>query len=799
MTALLEQAVQHHQAGRFDEAERLYREVLRAAPNTADAWQFLGLIALSRNDAPTALELIRRAIALNPDVAVYHFNLGVALRNQGDVAGAIASYRHAVKLSPGLAEAHNNLGNCLRDSGDPEGAAAAFRSLIALRPTSCEAHVNLSKALLDLGRLDAAEQTARRALSLDGHRALAQFQLANVLQLRGRYAEAEPAYRSVLRDDPKIEGVHVNLGNALVAMRQYEAACIQYQCALRTNAEDVQAHFGLIRALLHLGRYDDAMAAVEAAPPGGSGEARDFAEIFVRIGVEVQQRGHTQEAVTWFEKALARDAELAPTHFNLGLARQQQGRLTEAAACYKTALKLDPRYMEPRKNLAILQLLLGYPGDAIATYREGVTVRPDVSDFQRCLVAATCYDPGWSNDARYAEARRFAEVYGRRQPGPAPYGNSRDPARRLRIGYFSSDLREHPIGRNIEPLLLYRDKAQYEVFAYSEVRKPDDMTAHLRTLTDVWRSTVGQTDEDVAAQMRSDELDILVLLAGHLDDNRPSVCAFRPAPIQLSFHDVTTSALDCVDYLIGDRVVCPSSGGERFTERVIRLPSIYAHEPIADAPAIGPLPCRSAGHVTFGCLNNPSKLNGAILGLWGRILQAVPGSRLALKFRRWFLTPELQARVTVALAARDIDPTRVEFLGGDDRRADHLEIYNRIDIALDTYPFAGSTTTFEALWMGVPVVTLMGGNMMSRWSGSMLKVLALDDLVTETPDSYVRTVAELAADHDRLASLRSGLRERILRSPLVDGRRRARQVERVYRAMWRRWCASEGTVGAAEG
>lgn len=797
MSDVLEQALTLHRAGRLDAAERLYNEVLQAQPDTADAWHFLGLIALSRRDIAGAVERIRRAIAFAPHAGVYHFNLGVALSAQGDLAAAIASYRQAVELSPGLAEANNNLGNCLRETGDREGAAVAFRRAIVHRPTYFEAHVNLSKALLDLGRLEGAETTARRALNLEGHHPLAQFQLANVLQVRGRYAEAAEIYRSVLRDDPSIHGVRVNLGNALTALGDYAGAGRLYEEELTANPGDLQAHFGFIRTRLHLGRYDEAITAIARAPEGGPGEARDFAEIFVRIGIDFQQRGDSDAAARWFRQAVARAPEFALAHFNLGLASQHQGRLNEATACYAAALEIDPGYVDARKNLAILYLMLGRAGAAIATYREGLAARPDVPDFHRLMVAATLYDPSWTNEARYSEARRFAALYAP-APGQRPaHHNSPDPERRLRIGYLSSDFRDHPVGRNIEPLLLHRHRNHFEVFAYAELARPDETTARLRTLTDVWRSTTGRSDEEVAAQMRADRLDILVSLASHLDENRPLVSAFHPAPIQISFHDVTTSGLDGMDYLLADRVVCPVSGNEQFTERVIRLPSVYVHEAIADAPAVGPLPCRSTGRVSFGCLNNPAKVNGAILGLWGQILRAVPDSRLVLKFRRWYETSEIQGRVLMALAALGVERERIEFLGGDDHLARHLEIYSRIDVALDTFPFAGSTTTFEALSMGVPVVTLMGGNMMSRWSASILKVLALDDLVTDTPQDYVAVATALAADPERLAALRSSLRERLLRSPLVNGPLRTRQVERVYRAVWRRWCASRRDRGVA--
>ncbi len=400
------------------------------------------------------------------------------------------------------------------------------------------------------------------------------------------------------------------------------------------------------------------------------------------------------------------------------------------------------------------------------------------------------YDPVWTNEARFEEARRLAQRYARK-PLSAPATTPRaDPARRLRIGYLSSDFRNHPVVRNIEPLLVHRDRERFEVVAYAEVRNPDGVTTRLQGLFDQWRSTIDRTDEDVAAQIRADGVDILVTLAGHLDENRLLVCGYRPAPVQVSLYDVATSGFDEVDYLLTDRTICPRKPAEKFTERVIRLPTSYVYAPMRDGSPVGPSPARGHGAVTFGSFNNPTKLNGATLALWGQILKSVPGSRLILKFHRWFQAADLQARVRTAFSAVGVEADRIEYLSGDEPLADHLQTYSRIDIALDTYPFGGATTTFEALWMGVPVVTLVGDTMVSRCAASMLRAVKLDSLVTDSPGQYIAAAVALAADRERLAGLRASLRERVMGSPLVDGRAHARRIERVYRAIWTRWCRS---------
>jgi protein O-GlcNAc transferase len=297
-----------------------------------------------------------------------------------------------------------------------------------------------------------------------------------------------------------------------------------------------------------------------------------------------------------------------------------------------------------------------------------------------------------------------------------------------------------------------------------------------------WRSTVGQSDAQVAEQVMADGIDVLVLLAGRFDRNRPLVASHRAAPVQVSFHDPGTSGVPGMDYLIADPVLVPRRPQERFSERVVRLPWFYIHAPLAEV-AIGESPSQGTGRVTFGSFNNPAKVSAEVLGLWRRVLEAVPGSVLRVRFKNWFSNAGLRARFEAALGA-----ARVEFETAEAGLEGHLGSYNGIDVGLDPYPFTGSTTTFEALWMGVPVVTLLGESMAGRWSGSMLRAVGLDDLVASSAEDYVRVAAALAGATARRAALRASLRERVRRSPLCDGAGRARQLERLYRALWRRWC-----------
>ncbi|HEX9465847.1 MAG TPA: tetratricopeptide repeat protein [Alphaproteobacteria bacterium] len=564
----------------------------------------------------------------------------------------------------------------------------------------------------------------------------------------GRLAEAEASYRVVLKDDPaNPDALHL-LG------------------VLRHQQGDSAAAESLIR---------QAIAINPNAPMFHNNMGKTLAE-----------KGDRPGALASYRRAIELAPDYAEAHYNHGVCLQADGDYVAAEAAYRRALGLAPANDKAAVNLGAALLGQGRPQEAILALRHALTVKPDDADTYRLLLTALLYDPTADAGTYAAEHRRFAGQFAAlRAPAPAP-ANPRDPERRLRIGWVSSDFRDHPVARNLEPIFTHRDRSRFETVCYAEVAKPDATTARYKSLADSWRSIVGRTDRDVAELIRSDGIDILIILAGRFDHNRPLIAAYRPAPIQISFHDPGTSGLSAIDYLIADPVLAPPRTDEAFAERILYLPSFYIHEPLRDAPPVGPPPSAVAGHVAFGSFNNPVKVNDSVLGLWGGILRQVPRSRLQLKYRNRF--GPLRGRIDRVLAAESVAADRLELSDEALAHAGHLALYNRIDIALDPFPFTGSTTTFEALWMGVPVVTLAGRTMASRWSASILHALKLDELIAHSLADYVAKAVALANDLPRLAELRSTLRARVANSPLCDGRGRTRQIERLLRAVWRRWC-----------
>jgi predicted O-linked N-acetylglucosamine transferase (SPINDLY family) len=366
--------------------------------------------------------------------------------------------------------------------------------------------------------------------------------------------------------------------------------------------------------------------------------------------------------------------------------------------------------------------------------------------------------------------------------------NDRDPERPLRIGYLSADFRANPIALNVIGLIERRDRTWFQAYCYGEVQRPDEITRRYQAAADGYRSTVGIDDDGVAAMIRSDRIDVLFCMAGHTAYNRLLVCAQKPAPVQISYGDLTTTGLATMDWWITDPVIHPEDTRERFTERLLRVPLLVLHEPPAESPAVAPLPATASGIVTFGSCNNAAKLNDRVFALWARVLGAVPRSRLLLKYVNWFANPSAQRRIVDAFVGRGIDASRILFDGERSARARHLEILNRIDIALDPFPFNGCTTTFEALWMGVPVVTLAGERWLGRMGIGTLAPLGLGSLAARDEDGYVAAAVALASDLDALATLRAGLRRRVQSSPLVDAEAYARSVEAAFRTAWCDWC-----------
>lgn len=642
-------------------------------------------------------------------------------------------------------------GDALADAGRIREAVSLYRRALAQRPDYADAHCNLGAALANLGQLEEAEQSYRRAIAIDPGAAVACYNLGNVLRDLGRQDDAEQSYRRAIALRPDFAVAHYNLANLHKVLGRLEEAESGYCRALVLQPEYVEAHNNRGAVLADLGRLGEAERSYRAA-------------LAIRPG-----------------HALA--------HNNLGNLLRELGRHEEAERCYREAVALSPGLADAHGHHANALLDLCRLGEAEESYRRALALNPSLTQARSNLLLFLNYVPGRSREGVFAEHCEFGRVVCDASD-PRPHANVPDPERKLRIGYVSGDLRVHSVAFFIEPVLARHNHGEFEISCYYNFPRSDAVTERLKNHVDHWRDAHALSDEALANLIRHDGIDILVDLSGHTANNRLAVFGRKPAPVQATYLGYpATTGLAEMDYRITDAVADPEHEGGRFhSERLVRLPHpMWCYQPDESLPAVAPSPAATSGKVTFGSFNYFAKLNTEVIALWVRLLTRLPDARLIVTripgaqteraFRRWFEHAGLA-------------PQRVE-LHGILPRAQFSELFARVDIALDPFPYAGTTTTCDAMWMGIPVITFAVATSASRSGASLLRAVGLGNLVANSPEEYLNIARKLANDVDTRAALRCSLRERMLRSPLMDAKRFTKNLEAAYRSIWREWCAAQ--------
>jgi protein O-GlcNAc transferase len=701
-----------------------------------------------------AEQLYRQVLGADPRHADAWCFLGAACQAQGRIAEAETNYRRAVQVIPGHTSALNCLGVLLAEQGKLAEAVVSFQKALDFDPRSAEIHNNLGLALSRLGQTDKAVATYCQAL-----------------RLRPGYAQA-----------------HYNFGLTLNGMGQRAAAVEQFQEALRCEPNYPEAYNDLANALAGQDKLDDAVTcyreALRLRP--------NYAEAYYNLGVVLGKQNKHLEALAQYDRAVYFKPEYVEAHVNRGNVRHAQWKFDEAIECYQQALHYKPDSVDALHGLGGVYLRQGRLEQAMANFQQALRIQPDLAAVHSNVLFCLNYDPNADPEEVFAAHRRWGQLQEAASSSTTVHANERDPDRRLRIGYVSPDLRYHALARYLEPVLAHHDPQQVEVFCYAEVQFPDAVTARLQKLLQGWRSTCELTDAAVAELIRQDKIDILVDLAGHTAGNRLRAFAEKPAPVQATWLGyMNTTGLTAVDYRLTDPVLDPPGQPVRDTEELFRLQGgLCCFAPPTDAPEVAPLPALRRGHLTFGSLHNLFKLNAQVFDLWSRLLKAVPSARLLL-FRHT-LTGTAREEIRQKFADRGIAGERLDLRQGSDA-AGYLKIYEEIDIGLDTFPYTGGVTTCESLWMGVPVLSLCGVRPAGRNSAAILARAGLGDWAAQKPEEYLEVGQRWSNDLDRLAALRTGLRETVAKT-LCDAGSFTRMLEEAYRTMWRRWC-SEGGMG----
>ncbi len=712
----------------------------------------------------------------------------VQLHGAGSLDQAAALYERVLALDPKHPDALHLLGVVALARGDAARAEKLIAQAIKRNPSAALYHVNLGSALLEQGRPEQALEPLRRALRLQPDSVEALNNLANALQRTDRTEEALPHYLRVIELRPDHLSAYPNLASAYLRLGQGRQAFDCYLAYLARRPDDPEI---LERVMdLALEHKGDAAAALRFGEPYLRCKGSD-ARAHWRVGLLLDQAGDAGRALEHLEAAARLDPEMLDAQVNLGLALHNRGRYGEAIARFRRAAELAPGLGGPHSNLALPLAEMGMAAEAVQACRRALEIEPDFRIARSNLVLFLHYLPEADPRMIYEEHRLWERQHAPAAPrGLAAWDNDRDPGRRLRVGYLSPDFRRHSVAFFFEPLLEAHDRGAVEPILYSDVIRPDEVTARLKGRAAAWRDTAALSDEELERLIRQDRVDILVDLAGHTSRGRPGVLARKPAPVQagyLGYPD--TTGLRAVDWRITDAAADPAGEADALhAERLLRLPRVFlAYRPDPDSPA-PERPAADAGRpFTFASFNNLAKTTPQLIALWARILDAVPESRLMLK-SVGLRDTAAREHLLQEVARCGVGPERLLLVPPLDSHAEHLARYRDADLCLDTWPYNGTTTTCEALWMGVPALTLAGATHCSRVGASVLGSLGLARLVASSPDEYVAKAAALARDRAALRELGEGLRSRMRASPLLDGAGLAAALEAAYREMWQGWC-----------
>ena len=728
----------------------------------------------------------------SPVTGFENADLLIADGNRAEEAGnllkACECYRKAVEIAPDYATAHLNLGIGLEAIGNIEQARKSFEASLGIDPADVYANYNLGRQLFARNALAEAEPLLRRAIDGNPDFADARVVLSRLLETRGDLSGAATELEHALRLRPDYFGALRNYSDLLLKLHRPDDAATALRGAVAAQPRDFDANYRLASLLVELGKSAEAepyfRQALRITPT-----SLDVHASLVNLHLS---QGNLEQAATEAEAALKLRPDWLDLLFDYGLILKRMARQTEAETVFRRAIEIDRTYLRAYQMLGAVLVSQGRIQDALDTFADGRTRCADAFDLESPeMFALNCKDDISIDDlfARHVD-------YGKRleQLHPARFDsfeNVRDPDRRLRIGYVSGDFQYHVVPLFLMPLLEERDRSAIEVYCYSTGDTADRYTERLRDLADVWRTTSRMSPDDVANMIHRDRIDILVDLAGHSGTPNLRIFAQRPAPIQATWVGyLNTTGLTRIQYRISDNHCDPPGLTDRYhTEKLIRLPhSQWCYRPFVEVDYEYEAPFKHNDYVTFGSFNQTVKITPAVRKLWGEILTRVPESRFVVvgvvdNRAREDLYRDLER----AGVARD-RITMVPYIAIEE----YYRWFGRVDIALDTMPFSGGTTTCDALWMGAPVITFPGSRSWSRSAASILTTVGLADCIAESEEDYVRRAVQLAGNAARIAELRKSLRSRMIDSPLMDKRLFARDMENAFRRMWQSWCSHPG-------
>ena len=788
-------------------SERFYRDILQDNPLDAVANHNLGVIAISDKRVCEASSLFKAAIDINPYSEHFWSSYIESMIMTGNFEEANRNLEFGKKR--GISE---NLFSELQEKLSSEkGRNPSLEAPSAEDLKSLVDHFNndrfndaevlatsisqsfprhhlawqvLGAVFSQSGRMEDALNVHEVALDLIPEDAGALFNVGFSLYKLGRLNEASKKYGEAIKFNPDYIDAHFNLGVTLQEMEKLKDAKSYYKETVRLDPDHIGAHNNLGNVLKDLGEYEEAAKAyrriIELDP--------ENSQALYNLSLATSEFGSLEEAETTYRAAIKAKPNFALAHNNLAVTLKDLGKFGEAEESYRQAIKFKPDFDQAHFNLADLLGRAGKYEAAQVSFKQSIAINPKyVNAFHNrnfFLNYTTDNSPKEIYQIHMDFEKQFGGLDRRTSLNLPDFMSAKKP---LRVGYVSGDLRNHSVAYFLLPILEKHNSEHVEIFCYYNNNVNNQMTDRLRSASDHWRSVYKVSDEDTVELIKNDNIDILVDLSGHSDKNRLLVFAQKPAPIQVTWLGYpNTTGLSAIDYRLTDLVADPVGiADDLHSEELMRLPDGFlCYKGDLTVPPSKVLPSKKNGFTTFGSFNNFSKMSPQVIKVWADILHKVPNSKLILKSSNEVFDEKDYLKLFLE---EGISKDRVEIYGRLANYQDHLNLYNLIDICLDTFPYNGATTTCEALWMGVPVIALLGDRHVGRVGASILNSAGLKDFVAEDSDAYIDLATEYAGNEDYLENLRLSLRQKIQSSSLCDADTAARSLETAYKEMWNRY------------
>ena len=834
ISKIFQEGLFFHNKGKFQKAENKYRSILKFKPDHYDTLYNIGILKIRLNDLDSALPFLKQAIKTNPNIEKFwvsyidtlikknYLKEAIEVYEKAKIQGFSSyqfqhikqylqnvvtpqspknfelkkflelfdneQYEEAEKLAKKITKEYPNhqlslqiLSSILMKLEKFEEALTIFQKLIEIDPKDFEVYINLGVIFHNLNDIENAENCFNKAIDLNKKSVDAHNKYADFLLKLNRNDEAIVSYETSIKLKNGTPEVYYNLANSYKGLSQFEKAETYYKEAIKIKINFAEAYYNLGNVYHSMGQYEEARFNYKNAIK----LKLVFPELCYNLGNVCKELKYFDEAELNYEKAIDLDKKYVLAFNNLGTIQKRTGKFKCAERTFKELLLLDKSNALANFNLSTVHEEFSRFEDAFKGYKKAINLDPTNHDFHNNKNLCLNYSSNWSPSFVYKEHIKFEEKFGgldvRTDLNFSQYNHS---GKKLRIGYVSGDFKNHSVSYFFEPLLYNHNKNAVEIFCYYNNTITDDTTNRLILMADHWRSIFGISDIDVVSLIKKDKIDILVDLSGHTSHNRLLVFARKPAPVQVSWLGYpNTTGLSSIDYRFTDIIADPVGEADKVhTETLYRLPNGFqCYKGNETAIISQELPQKRKGYVTFGSFNNLSKMTPEVIKVWSRILKSVPKSKLLLKSSQFNQDP---SNYINSFDKEGVDIGRIKISEKILSVQDHLELYNEVDIGLDTFLFNGATTTCEALWMGVPVITLLGDRHVGRVGASILTNIGLTDFIAKDIDKYVAIATDMARRPEYLQEIREGLRQTMLKSPLCDGGSFAKDLENAFKKMW---------------